>query len=469
MDLEQITSVVGLPPEELDMLNELLDVWRTKLDRNQDRLMYYNMKNTINDLGIAIPPSLVHFKEVVGWAAKAVDSLAVLSRFDGFTTVSGENDALQDIVESNHLKRLYRQMVTSELTQSVAFMTVSKGDVSDGEPPVIISPYSALNAAATWDYRRKRIRTGLTVVDMQPTHPHGEPEPVWVNLYTDDCVWEIRKDDTGTWRARENPHDMGRPVMVPFAYKSSIDRPFGKSRITREVMSLVDAGVRESLRGEIAAEFAASPQKYLLGADDDTFSENSKWEAYIGSIFAITSNQDGDIPHYGQLPQPTLQPHMDFKRDIINMMAAATGVPPSEFGARDDQPASFEAMQMQREPLILDARDLNEDNGDAMREVARIALATARGKTLDELTDEERAIIPHFRNPAAPSTSVASVVDAGVKIASQAPWFAETDEYLEYLGFDEATRRKLARARDEWRARQEELMRMQMALDASKQ
>ena len=104
-----------------------------------------------------------------------------------------------------------------------------------------------------------------------------------------------------------------------------------------------------------------------------------------------------------------------------------------------------------------------------MREVARIALATARGKTLDELTDEERAIIPHFRNPAAPSTSVASVVDAGVKIASQAPWFAETDEYLEYLGFDEATRRKLARARDEWRARQEELMRMQMALDASKQ
>ena len=59
--------------------------------------------------------------------------------------------------------------------------------------------------------------------------------------------------------------------MEPLVYRPSLDRPFGKSRITRAVMSITDSAVREALRTEVSAEFFTTPQKYLLGADEELF------------------------------------------------------------------------------------------------------------------------------------------------------------------------------------------------------
>ena len=85
MNLDAITGVRGLPQAELGLLNELLGVWRRKQDGNRKRIEYYEMRNRIKDLGIAIPGPLKNMSLVVGWPAKAVDCLAIRSRFDGFT------------------------------------------------------------------------------------------------------------------------------------------------------------------------------------------------------------------------------------------------------------------------------------------------------------------------------------------------------------------------------------------------
>jgi hypothetical protein len=60
---------------------------------------------------------------------------------------------------------------------------------------------------------------------------------------------------------------------------------------------------------------------------------------------------------------------------------------------------------------------------------------------LSELTDDQRDIIAHFKNPAMPS--IAMSADAAIKIASAREGFASTDTFLEMLGFDKASIRRI--------------------------
>lgn len=429
-----ISNVAGLPEQETNDLNELISVWRAKQSRNQLRADYYNAHNRLRDLGISIPPPLKDVETVVGWPAKAVDALAMRSRFDGFAYKDGDDFGLNDILSRNNFKKLYTKAVLDELISSCAFLTVSKG--GPGEPEAIISAYTGLQAAALWDMRMKRIRCGLTVVDVRKRGPvDEEPIPVWVNLYTDDAVWEIRLDDSGRWTSRRNPHMMGRPLMEPLAYRATLERPFGRSRISRAVMSITDSAVRCALRSEIAAEFYTAPQKYILGADGEVFGNNPKWEAYIGNWLLLTRDEEGEMPQVGQFSQTTMQPHIDYMRSLATRFSGETSVPVSELGIVQDNPSSAEAIYAAKETLVIEAENLNEDNGEGIKNIALMAIALSQDKALDDLTDEELGIMPRWKNPARPS--LVSQADAIVKAVSAIPWLSESRVALEELGFSE--------------------------------
>lgn len=441
MNLIQITHCDGLPEEETDVLNDLIEVWWNKLSRNETRMAYYQCRNRVKDLGISIPPNLRDIEMVVGWPAKAVDALACRSRLDGIRSGSDE-ELVDQIVKGNRLNTLYSQATSSELISSCSFMTVSKGQ--DGEPPAIISAYSAEYAAAIWDRRNKRIKYGMAVVDIDK--PDGEnPEPTWVNLYTDTDVWEIKKDGYG-WTCKRHPHSMGRPTMEPLVYRPSLDRPFGKSRISRAVMSITDCAVRTALRSEVGAEFYTAPQKYILGAQDSLFEDTSKWDAYIGNVWAITKDEDGDVPQFGQLSQATMTPHTEYMRSLAARFSGETSIPVSELGVIHDNPSSAEAIYAAKESLVIEAESLNDTNGDSLREIARMAVATAKNKELSEIGNDFE---PKFKNPAMPS--IVSRADSIVKIVGAFPFIAESDVALEEVGFtsDQIARIKADKKRAE--------------------
>ena len=62
-------------------------------------------------------------------------------------------------------------------------------------------------------------------------------------------------------------------------------------------------------------------------------------------------------------------------------------------------------------------------------------------QTLDALTDTQKGIVAHFKNPAMPSVAVTA--DAAIKIASARQGFAGTDTFLEMIGFDQADIRRI--------------------------
>ncbi|MDR2108924.1 MAG: phage portal protein [Coriobacteriales bacterium] len=431
-------SIAGLSDVELAMLKELLTVWDKKRSNNAIRAEYYSGHNRLKDLGISIPPRMRNTRAVVGWPAKAVDALAARSRFEGFTFATApEDDVLAAIVKANNFRNAYSQAVKSELIHSCAFITVSAGRKSAGEPSVLLNAYSALNAAAIWDPRRKRIKCGLTIVE---TEEKNAKKPTALNLYTDGAVLECARGDSGKWTAHRVAHTHGRPLIEPLVYRPSLDRPFGKSRISKAVMGLTDSAVRQSVRCEVSAEFFTSPQRYLLGANEEDF-DRDRWESYIGALFLASRDESENIPQYGQLPQGTMQPHIDYMRSLASQFAGETNIPVSYLGIIHDNPASAEAIYAASEELVIEASDLNDTNGAALRNVALLALAIHQGRPLGRLEGNDLTVMPRFLNPGRPS--IVSQSDAMVKQISAMPWMSGTTVALEQFGYTEEEKLRL--------------------------
>ena len=429
--LPDMPVAASLPSEWAFMFRDLMGLWACKAARNRLRMRYYRGRNVLKDFGISIPPQLLNVETIVGWPQKAVDTMAVRCRFDGFTADDAAVQSMLDGIDGrSRLRVKYRQAVQSTLIHSCCFATVT---VDDGGASRI-DFRSAEEAAARWDETAGRIAYGM-VIDA-----FDAGGPAEVTMYTDDAAVHLWRNAVGFWDWEAQPYRMGRPTMEAVSYRPTFARPFGQSRINRAVMSITDSAVREALRTEISAEFFTSPQKYLLGADPDAFANKTKWEAYIGNIFAVGRDENGDLPQFGQLTQGSMQPHTDYMRSLAARFSGETNVPISTLGVIHDQPASAEAIYAASEPLIIECEDFNDGARESLRTLAAMAMAAELDVPLAELPSEYADFTPNFRNPAMPS--VVSQTDAMVKIASVVPGFAGTDVFFEQIGFAEDMRKK---------------------------
>ena len=442
-----IANAKGLRDEDRKTIYDLYALYEDKLTRNLLRDRYYHMKQRPQDLGISTPPKLKNLEQVVGWCSKAVDCLADRSIFDGFVCSDEETlTKLQQMTQRTNLKRKYRKAVISELKHSCSFVTVTKDD----DKKAVVSVYPATASSALWNSRLERITAGMVVVDRDNT-ASKKGIPIWVDVFTENSIIEIRLIDR-QWVAFYNDHGMGRCLMEALVYNSSLDRPFGTSRITRSVMNITDSAMRASLRSEISAEFFTSPQKYLLGADKEAIGNQTKWDAYIGNMFCVSRDADGQIPQFGQLSQGTMQPHLDYIRSLAMRLSGETNVPICELGVSYDNPTSSDAIYAQHEPLVIEAQNLNADNGFALSNVAIMALATESNEDFKTVRDRYLDIHVKFKNPAMPSPI--SQGDNVVKLATAFPFYPYSDVALEHSGFDDDDTQRLTVDRRRYQAQE---------------
>lgn len=431
-----IAQADGLHDEDMETVRELVYVWRDKYTRNALREAYYMGHIKPKDLGIAVPPK-IHIRASCGWPRKVVDYLAARSQFDGFTVSdSGVQDELRAIVDENDMKNAYVGAVTSEMMQCFAMALVTAGDA--GEPDALISFVPASASAGIWDDRHRCLEAGMCVVAVK--RKNNETNPTWVDIATADNLITIRYDGL-RWNAEYKPHSMGRTFMEPLVNGPTLMRPFGHSRITRAVMHLADNFMREAVRAEVAAEFAASPQKYLLGADKDALGGTPKWDAAIDALFAINKDGDGDVPTFGQLSQPSMEPHISYVRSLAAQFAGETNIPLSALGVVTDNPSSAEAIYAAKEDAVIDAQRLNASNGRSLVNVAYMALAIKHGTDFATERAANPDLMAQFANPAMPS--IVSQSDAMVKQISAIPWLADSDVALEQLGYNDEQRLRL--------------------------
>lgn len=443
----------GLQLQDRVRLQNLIETMRRHNSKNRLKRRYYEGHVTLGEvnLGISIPASFRGLEIGCSWGESTVDVLASRSMFDGFVGAAGEvHPVLARISRGNRLLAEYMKACKDELMYGCTFATLS----ADKEIGCKIRFHSPETAAAHWNGEINRIDYGAAIIDTA-RNAAGAAEPTLVNLYTETDIVVLRRNDKipDLWTAEYFPHKMGRPLMEPMVWNATSMKPFGRSRLKEPVRRLIQGYVRTVANATLGLEFATSPQKYLMGVTEQQYDAiiSDKFRAYVGSIIAGTPNPDTNTnPVFGQLPQGTIEPHVQMMRMLSTQFSAATGLSVTDVGVvTDANPTSSDAIIAQTRRLTLLAEQLNEANGDALYTIAVMAQAIAGDKTLDELTEEERDVMAHFKNPAMPS--VAATADAAVKIATARPSFGNTDVFLEMNGFDQADIRRIraqeARAR----------------------
>lgn len=425
------------------IIDKLFKILSAKRSRNQIRRRYYEHKNTVKNIGLAVKPEYECFFAPLSWASKAVDMLANRSVFDGVSLINGEDKLLTGVFSDNNFTELYHEANTDAMISSFSLITLSQG--LDDEPQYVMSAYDAETSAAIWDYRKKRIAAAITVIDFcrksDMTYLLNEPKEF--NLYLPNAVIMFsRESRTDSWRHNVIEHSVGRCLVEPIRYSPTINRPLGRSRINRSVMGIVDCAVRETLRSEITAEACAAPQKYLLNVADDIFGDETKtdqekalarYRAEIGALLVASSGDDARDVKYGQLEQVSMSSHISYLRSLANNFAGATSLPVSSLGIAQDNPPSAEAIYASKEDLITEARKVNRTNGASIRNLSKMIFALENNRNFYGITDDQKSVEVEFLNPAMPA--IVSQADAISKIVAAIPAIANSEVILQNIGF----------------------------------
>lgn len=447
------SSFLGLEASDRPIAIELVRRLNQKWTRNTLRRSYYEGHNALKDLGIAIPPTLKWIDAVVGWPAKAVDSMIDRNGIEGFVSTSGSvamNALLTDLWESNRLAIEIPSAHTSALVHSCAFVFVGRG-MAD-EPEVVISTKSAEDASAIWDARRRRVSAALSVDDRDESTGLA----TLLHLYLPALdgrparVMRVSPNQWGQLEAVEISTFSGRIPVEVLPYQPSLSRPFGRSRITRAVMYQTDAAMRTMLRTEVGAEFYNAPQRYALGADEDAFVDESgsavpAWTVMLGRLLTLTRDEEGELPQVGQFAQQTMQPNVEQLRSIAQMFASEASLDVGSLGIVQDNPSSAEAIRARHEELGVKIENWRRAVlTPTWRRVLSLGASMVDGS--DALAAEVDSISPQWGSWSAPSE--VSQAQASLARVQAVPRLAETDVELEHMGF---TADEIKRIKADWR------------------
>lgn len=427
-----VAAADGLSEEHREAVVSLLNNWNSHYQGNMLRSSYYEARNMLKDLGIAIPDSLKDLEVACGWGYKVVEVMRDHIAFDGFSVPedSDLDDVLRRVSVRNSMDSRVGKAVNSALKYCFSMWVVT----ADEEGHARISAYPPTLATGIWDDVHERLESGMFVVSFAREHGRITNRPNWVNVMLPDCMIRIREVRRSEWSAEYVPHGLGRVPMFVMPHNPDDDRPFGVSRINSEVRWLIDCAMRANVNEEVAAAFAASTQKYLLGTDGDAFADTTKWSAFIGSIFEVTTNEDGQIPQFGQLTQPSMQPMTEHFANLCKRMSAATGIHVGQFGIMSDNPSSAEAIYAENEPLILKCKSFIREAKASLGKVATACLATEMGTSYAD-AENTCDVSVHFLNPAMPT--LAQQTDSSIKLASVVDGFAGTPTFWRLNGLDD--------------------------------
>lgn len=430
------TDVVGLAEDDAALMARLVKQWQAKRARNALRRQYRDMQVNVAFLGASVPPYMRDQLDIVcGWPDKAVTSLASRCMWDGVTSPSGEEDPLgaMSLLHDNRFDLLVPELVDATLTYCCSFVVALPGDAAAGDPDVVVTGADALWATGLWDVRRRGLEAGLLV---DSADDNGKPTSML--LLTSEHVTRLALGDRGWVAVARMDHSLGRVPMEPLPYRPALGRPFGRSRISREVMSITDRVVRSGFRTEVSSDLYAAPALLLLGADETMF-QNSQgekvplWSWYMGRLKSLPKDEDGDKPDLQVIPQQSMEPFLAMKRALAAEFASATSLPISALGIVQDNPSSAEAIYAAKEDLVVEAQNTTRSIGYGLNRIVQDAICLRDGIPVSEMDDEVRNLATRWRNPAMPS--VVSQSDAVVKQISAIPELAQTDVALEELGY----------------------------------
>ena len=134
-----VASAEGLSAEHRETVLELLNNWQSHYSGNVVRSQYYEARNMLKDLGIAVPDSLQGLEVACGWGYKCVEVMRDHVSFDGFTSPEDYDTEklLKQVARRNFMPTRVGKAVNSALKYCFSMWVVT----SDEEGHARISAY----------------------------------------------------------------------------------------------------------------------------------------------------------------------------------------------------------------------------------------------------------------------------------------------------------------------------------------
>lgn len=449
---EQISKLV--PDYYAEPINGMLDRIFAHRYRHRVRQFYIDGVQSFKNLGISIPPVLSNIDSALGWAGKAIDSVSQRIMFDGYTMPGGDisDFGIDDIVDENILDLENKRAHSSTLAQASTFQAVFRGNTDAGEPEVVVQTFEATNATGIYNAVTKRLDAALTILN------EDDFAVKRFLAYFDKVILDFRYDsDINRWSVEGYENELGVVPVVPLTYGATISRPFGKSYLTREMMTLIDNGVRTVARNEIAAELFTTPQRYLLGADPKHFMDSNgkpipAWNLTMGQLMTVPYNKDdADVmPEVGSFDSVSPTPGISLLHSYAAQFAAAAKIPLSALGVEHSNPASAEGVHAVREDLFKTIHDANRDFGVSHKRVMQLAVALKNDLDFKNLPDELKKLTINWRDPATPT--MAASADATLKLVSAGILPADSEVTMRRAGLTEADIQSIVSYREKYGA-----------------
>lgn len=412
---------LSLSQSERKLCEDLIARLNRYRPENNSKREYYEAKKRREDLRIAIPPSLEGMEVAVGWPAAAVDCVEERLDFEawlpGTDTDKEDPFGLEEVYLSNDLDVEAVKVHLDALTYGVAFAMVTTG--ADGEPDPLITVESPLHMTADIDPRTRRIRSAYaqnvdldnaivsatlmlpdeTILLESSAAPDGQPDP---------ASWKITNRDK---------HKLGRVAVAQFVNRPRSGGTAGHSEITETVRRLTQSGLRTLAAAEIAREYYAAPQRYVLGAKESFFQNPDgtpipAWKSYMGRLLALERDEYGDLPNVQEFRGQSLETFFGMMKVLTQILSGEAGIPQNYLGFSTDNPPSADAIGAMEHRLVKRAERRQKEFGRGWTEVARLSIMVRDGKA--ELAKEILKVRPKWRPAHTPT--LAAQADATTKM-----------------------------------------------------
>ena len=274
----QCVPVPGAVSEaEAVTVNRLVSLWRDKYEKNRVKTAYFNCEQEIKNLNVSLPSGFARrCRARVGWCAKAVKSLADFTVYDGLDGIP-EDSPVYALSAVNDLEFVISQAVTSAYKHGFSLLTVYRGLSGSAK----VQARSALSSSAIWDFESQSVKSAFTI-----TGYDSDGRVTSFCVFVPGAILQFANIN-GDWTVKRVNTLPGIVTAVPIVYDPQLDRPFGRSRITKALRSYTDMAVRTLVRMEASAEFYSVPKLWFLGLDPEAMSGDG-WTSLISQINAIS-------------------------------------------------------------------------------------------------------------------------------------------------------------------------------------
>ena len=386
------------------------------------RYDYYEMKNLRNDPSPLIPVAMKEsYKSILGWCGKSVDSLADRLMFNGFDPDTDFFN-MNEIFDMNNKDILFDSAILGALISACDFIYISKDE--NGFPRLQV--IDGRNATGIIDPITNMLTEGYAILERDAYNT-----PIVEAYFTKGQTDIIRKGEHKVTK-ETYPNSAPYALLVPIIYRPDAKRLFGHSRISRACMDLMDKARNTITRAEVAAEFYAFPQKYVVGMSEDAEPLDS-WKATVSSMLQFTKDEDGGHPILGQFTTASMTPHHEQLKMYASAFAGETGLTLDDLGFATDNPSSADAIKAGHENLRLLARKAQRTFGTGFLNTGYLA-ACVRDNFEYKRTEIYQSI-PVWRPLFEPDAAMLSGIgDAALKLAQAFPEYMTDKKLKEITG-----------------------------------